>query len=79
MRSRRRVGSTSASPSARKTRRTTSPQRSPVSRMLSRTSASARARNCFCGAVYISQKVQWFHEQPSVTGRISDSASLGGL
>lgn len=26
----------------------------------------------------ISQKVHWFHEQPSVTGRISDSASLGG-
>jgi hypothetical protein len=28
--------------------------------------------------VYILQKVQRFHEQPSVTGRISDSASLGG-
>jgi hypothetical protein len=27
-------------------------------RMLSSTSASSRARKCFCGAVYISQKVQ---------------------
>lgn len=26
----------------------------------------------------ISQKVHSFHEQPSVTGRISDSDSLGG-
>jgi len=42
------------------------------------TSASSRARKFFCGAVYISQKVHLFHEQPSVTGRISDSASLGG-
>jgi hypothetical protein len=46
--------------------------------MLSTISASSRARNAFCGAVYISQKVHLFHEQPSVTGRISDSASLGG-
>jgi hypothetical protein len=35
-------------------------------------------RNRFCGAVYISQKLHLFHEQPSVTGRISESASLGG-
>ena len=46
--------------------------------MLSNTSASSRGRNFFCGAVYISQNVQRFHEQPSVTGRISESASLGG-
>ena len=37
-----------------------------------------KALNFFCGAVYISQKVHWFQEQPSVTGRIRDSASLGG-
>lgn len=46
--------------------------------MLSSTSSSARAWKRFCGAVYISQNVQRFHEQPSVTGRMSDSASLGG-
>ena len=46
--------------------------------MLSSVSASSRARNFFCGAVYISQNRHRFHEQPSVTGRISDSASLGG-
>jgi hypothetical protein len=45
--------------------------------MLSSTSSSLRARNCFCGAVHLAE-VHWFHEQPSVTGRISDSASLGG-
>ena len=42
------------------------------------TSSSLRARNAFCGAVYISQNVHLFHEQPSVTGRISDCDSLGG-
>ena len=46
--------------------------------MLASTSSSLRARKAFCGAVYISQKVQWFQEQPSVTGRISDCASEGG-
>jgi hypothetical protein len=54
------------------------PKRSPQRRRVSSVSATSRARNFFCGAVYISQKVQWFHEQPSATGRISDSASLGG-
>jgi hypothetical protein len=46
--------------------------------MLVSTSSSLRARKAFWGAVYISQKVQAFHEQPSVTGRIRDSASEGG-
>ena len=46
--------------------------------MSSSTSVSGRARKAFCGAVYISQNVQWFHEQPLVSGRISESASLGG-
>ena len=74
----RRVGSTNASPSARKTRRTRSPRLAAVARMASSTSSSPRARKAFCGAVYISQKVHLFQEQPSVTGRISDCASLGG-
>jgi len=46
--------------------------------MLASTSLSFRARKRFCGAVYISQNVQRFQEQPSVSGRISDCASLGG-
>ena len=47
-------------------------------RMFSSTSSSLRGRKRFCGAVYISQNVHRFQEQPSVTGRISESASLGG-
>src|SRR5690554_759597 len=65
-----------ASPSARNTRCTINC--SPLRRISSSTSFSSRARNFFCGAVYISQKVHWFHEQPLVTGRISEWASLGG-
>ena len=67
-----------ASPSARKTRSTLSPNCSRQRRMLSSTSSSLRGRKRFCGAVYISQNVHRFQEQPSVTGRISESASLGG-
>lgn len=42
------------------------------------TSVAGRARKRFCGAVYISQKVHRFQEQPSVTGKINELASLGG-
>src|SRR5690554_5929686 len=41
-------------------------------------SSSLRARNFFWGCVYISQNVHWFQEQPLVTWRIKDLASLGG-
>src|SRR5699024_12560781 len=51
---------------------------SPVRRISSSTSSSLRARNFFCGWVYMSQKVHWFHEQPLVTGKINDRPSLGG-
>src|SRR6056297_2296506 len=72
------VGSTSASPSAKKIRRTLGPWSSPQRRIICMTSPSSRALNFFCGAVYISQNMHLFQEQPSVTGRISESASLGG-
>src|SRR5690554_2839473 len=66
-----------ASPSARNTLGTDS--KASAARAISRRiSSGLRARNFFWGWVYISQKVHWFHEQPLVTGRISDFASLGG-
>ena len=67
-----------ASPSARKTRLRPPPNCSLQRRMLSSTSSSPRGRKRFCGAVYISQNVHRFQEQPSVKGGISESASLGG-
>ena len=66
-----------ASPSARKMRRTGKP---PVASVCSscRIDCISLGRNFFCGSVYISQKVHLFQEQPLVTCRISELASLGG-
>ncbi|MBK8238307.1 MAG: hypothetical protein IPK74_22480 [Deltaproteobacteria bacterium] len=38
--------------------------------------SSARTRNCL--SLYMSQYVQWFHEQPIVACRMNASASDGG-
>ena len=77
MANKRRVDRVMASPSAKNTRRTDWPLAAILARLASMSSC-LKGRNFFCGAVYISQKVHWFHEQPLVTGKISDLASLGG-